>query len=280
MNENNINNDINQTNVEPINTEVPVQPVQETTPVQPTEPIMPVEPSSTSTIPVQNVQTTTPVVEETSKKKKSILPALIVIIIILLLLGGAAYYLFVMNTNNPVYKMFVKENTTTTTVEKMSKIEATEKVLALYNKNVDDTLLLYNVCGISAIEELNIESAEYKALELPEGNCNGFYQPVKNYKSLEEVKKHIGGYYTEALTEDVAKKFLVKDNVVYCCVPYTSYPIGNDNLEVDTIEIESDKISATVKYTTGGDEMHELENHEGKIVLEKVNDKWLVSSIK
>ena len=194
-------------------TQQPVeQTVQETTPVAPAPEVAPVAPTPevapTPVAPIEPVATE-PVQMEGPKKKKSILPALIVIIIILLLLGGAAYYLFVMNTNNPVYKMFVKENTTTTTVEKMSKIEATEKVLALYNKNVDDTLLLYNVCGISAIEELNIESAEYKALELPEGNCNGFYQPVKNYKSLEEVKKHIGGYYTEALTEDVAKSFLV-----------------------------------------------------------------------
>ncbi|MBR6072769.1 MAG: hypothetical protein IKP76_00410 [Bacilli bacterium] len=274
--------------------ETPIAPVPETTtfeqpvaetPVQPEPVAAPEAPVEPTAVPQEPVATEPVQTNEQPKKKKSILPALIVIIIILALLCGAAYYLFVFNTDNPVFKMFVKENTTTTiettttTVAKLTEEEAKKLVLDLYNKHVDDSMLLFNICYYGDTKELDIESSEYEALGLPEGNCNGFYQPIKSYKTLDEVKKHIGEYYSETLTTEIAKKFLVKDDVVYCCVPYTSFPIGNDNLTVNTIEIEATKITATVKYTTGGDEMHELENHEGKIVIEKTNDKWLVSSI-
>ena len=296
MNENNLLNEqeTNTTPVQPVEPvqPAPVEPVAPVAPVQPeaiqpvesTEPIMPTEPSATTQIPVQPAEPLQGVVEQPPIKKKSkILPILIVFIIILLILCGASYYLFVMNTNNPVYNFLFNKNTnnntTTTVATKLTEEEAKKLVLESYNKRVDDTLLMFNICSIKAVNEIDISSQEYKDLQLPEGNCNGYYQPVKEFKTIDDAKSYVGNTYTEELTNEIVKKFRQQNGAVYCCVPYTSYPIGNDNLTVDTIEIEATKISAKLKYTTGGDEMTELENHEGKISLKKVDNKWLIDSI-
>ena len=269
--------------------EMNAQPVEPTTPVAPTEPVAPVAPVE-PVVPVQteSVQPTPlqPIEEEVKPKKKSIIPTLLIIFFILLIAGCLVYYFFFKdklggNTNEgttttttatTVTTEATTEDTTTTTSSVLTEVEAKNKITELLGKYYYNSLFEFDTwCGGDV---LDMETS------ISLGNDKNAYK-VKNYSTIADIKKSMESFMSSTLIDKQIAKFTEKDGSLYCYVPASSYAfVNNNSVEVLSVEVTSEQISAKAKYTTGGDEMYSLETKQIEVVSKNVNNTWIIDSIK
>ena len=305
MNENEINTDVveNTTPVQPEIDTPPVEPVQpapeapvvpeapvEETPVEPSEPVMPTEPvvapaPEASATPSEPVMPTEPVAApeapatpeapvapiepikmEDKPKKGGAFRWILIILFILIIAGCLVYYFFLKDKINK------PSTTTTTTVAVLKEDEAKEKVTEVLGKYYYNSLYEFDTwCGGTA---LDMESS----ITLDESK-NAY--KVKDFANLEAIKKDMNTIMTDTMIETASKKFTEQEGVLYCYVPASSFAyVNQDSVEVKSVEVTADQITAKASYTTGGDELFELETKEIEVVTKKVGNSWLIDSIK
>ena len=286
--------EVNSQVTEPVQPETVQQPSETTQPEVNTQPTEPVQPYTATTVqqqsqPVEQAPLEMP--NNEPKKKKSKLPVLIFIIVILGALCGGSYYFLVANTDNPIYDFFFNKNgnggtVTTTTAAKLTEEEAKKLSLELIQKyKEDDYASDDTACFGSSFED--VENEELAKIDNP---CNGVYEASKKFKTIDETKKYLNELLTESNTDKVAKKFIEKDNYIWCCVPATelSY-IKNDSFEINSITVNEKEITAEYKYISEFAEGGEDSNgNQGsyitstevtyKIVIKNEDNKWKVDS--
>ncbi|MCR4581752.1 MAG: hypothetical protein K5666_04495 [Bacilli bacterium] len=204
---------------------------------------------------------------------KKIIVAMFIILVVGIILGGCLVFFIIKDKNT---KAGSNDNTTpsTTTTTTTAAISSADLEEA---KNITKTMLdNYLKTGLTGYGFCLME-------DLDEGSIietdEALFYKMKNYKTVEEVKKSLSETLTDEMVNKVVKVNLVtKNNTLYCKTPYGSYPFYNDNVIIDSIEATDTKIKATIGYSKGDDEVHGHDYYQANVELTKVDNKWKIAS--
>lgn len=184
-----------------------------------------------------------------------------IILVILVLVCGL---IFILSNKNK--KDNTQDNTTVTAIED----ENHEMVKNLLNKYLSGGFTGYDNCLKDDVDE-NITIKD-------ETGRN--YAKVRGYASYEKLTKDLCEVMSETLVNEIPKdKFIEKDGILYCYYPQTSYPLFNNDIKINKLEVKDDSMIGIFSYTTGDGKSFEVITYNKQVSLIKHDGIWIINNI-